>query len=67
MTDTGMHTMQRLFSGFLLGLALAVAPAAMAATEGALPASNANLADTGRCRTGRRSSSTIVLAAIPWA
>lgn len=54
MTDTGMHTMQRLFSGFLLGLALAVAPAAMAATEGALPASNANLADTDSLQNGAK-------------
>ena len=54
MTDTGMHTMQRLFSGFLLGLALAVTPAAMAATEGALPASNANLADTGSLQNGAK-------------
>lgn len=53
MTDTGMHTMQRLFGGFLLGLMLAVAPAAMASSEG-LPASNANLSDLGSLQNGAK-------------
>src|SRR5690606_292862 len=53
MTDTGMHTMQRLFSGFLLGLALTFAPAAMA-SSGGLPASNANLGDTGSLQNGAK-------------
>lgn len=53
MTDTGMHTMQRMFGGFLLGLALAFAPAAMASSEG-LPASNANLSDIGSLQNGAK-------------
>ncbi|MBL0164206.1 MAG: cytochrome c1 [Xanthomonadales bacterium] len=53
MTDTGMHKMQRLFSGFLLGLALTFAPAAMASSEG-LPASNANLSDLGSLQNGAK-------------
>ncbi len=48
-----MHKMQTLFGGFLLGLTLAFAPAAMASSEG-MPASNANLSDLGSLRDGAK-------------
>ena len=53
MTDMGKQKMKRLFGGFLLGLVLAFAPAAMASSEG-LPASNANLSDIGSLQSGAK-------------
>jgi ubiquinol-cytochrome c reductase cytochrome c1 subunit len=54
MTETIMHKTQRLMAGVLLGLALVAAPAAMAAEEAEMPASNANLADIGSLQNGAK-------------
>ena len=48
-----MYKIPRLIAGFLLGLALAAAPAAMAAAEG-LSASNANVSDIGSLQSGAK-------------
>jgi ubiquinol-cytochrome c reductase cytochrome c1 subunit len=54
MTETIMQKTQRLMAGVLLGLALVAAPAAMAAEEAEMPASNANLADIGSLQHGAK-------------
>ena len=53
MTETRMHKIPRVIAGFLMGLAMAAAPAVMA-EEGGLPASNANLSDIGSLQNGAK-------------
>lgn len=48
-----MHKIPRVIAGFMMGLALAAAPAVMAA-GGGLPASNANLSDIGSLQNGAK-------------
>lgn len=49
-----MHKTRRLIAGLLFGLVLGAAPAAMAAEEAGMAASNASLSDTGSLQQGAR-------------